>query len=401
MLHKFRHLAAYLAIASTTMGAIAQENAAEDDGYKFTHTIDLKTTSVKDQSRSGTCWSFSTVSFLESEMLRMGKKEVDLSDMYAVSVCYTAKGEKAVRMHTSCEFAGGGASHDLLWILRNYGMVPEEAYKGLNYGLDKHNHNEFDRVLKGFINALAGDPKTKSLTTAWKKAYQGIINAYLGEVPTEFTYEGKKYTPRTFADQVVGLNSDDYVCLTSFTHHPFYEEFILEVPDNWLNEKMHNVPLEDLMRITDNALKNGYTIAWGSDVSEDGFSYYDGVAVVPETNEDNLEGTELSKWQKLSDRAKRNYGLKSPVKERTITQEIRQQAFDNYETTDDHGMHIVGMAKDQNGSEYYIVKNSWDTNNIYKGYLYVSKAFYAYKTLDIMVHKNAIPSDIKKKLNIK
>ncbi|MDO4462542.1 MAG: C1 family peptidase [Bacteroidia bacterium] len=401
MRNSLRSLVAMAMVASTALGANAQEEKKAEEGYTFTHTIDIPTTSVKDQFRSGTCWSFSTVSFLESEMMRLGKDSIDLSDMYAVAVCYRGKGERAVRLHTSCEFGAGGAAHDLLWVLKNYGMVPEEAYKGLNYGLSQHNHGELDRVAKGFINSLAGDPNTKSLTTAWKKAYAGILDAYLGELPTEFTFNGKTYTPRTFADQVVGLNPDDYVCLSSYTHHPFYGKFILEVPDNWLCGEVYNVPLEDLMRITDNALKNGYSIAWGSDVSEKGFSYYNGVAVVPETNEDNLEGTELSRWQKLSKGDRQSYGLKSPVKEKTITQEMRQEAFDNYETTDDHGMHIVGMAKDQNGTEYYVVKNSWNVGNPYKGYLYVSKAFYAYKTMDIMIHKNAIPSDLKKKLGIK
>lgn len=401
MQNSFRSYAVAALAAASILGANAQDTEKKDDGYKFTHTIDIPTTSVKDQFRSGTCWSFSTISFLESEMIRQGKDSIDLSDMYAVALCYRAKAERAVRLHTKCEFAAGGAAHDLLWVLKNYGMVPEEAYKGLNYGLNQHNHSELDRVTKGFIDALASDPKTKTITPAWKKAFAGIVDAYLGELPTEFTFNGKKYTPRTFADNVVGLNPDDYVCLTSFTHHPFYEQFILEVQDNWLNGKVYNVPLEDLMRITDNALKNGYSVAWGADVSENGFSYYNGVAVVPETNVDNLEGTELSRWQKLSKNDRQQYGLKSPAKEKTITQEMRQEAFDNYETTDDHGMHIVGMAKDQNGTEYYVTKNSWNVGNPYKGYLYVSKAFYAYKTMDIMIHKNAIPSDLKKKLGIK
>lgn len=401
MRNSFRSFAAIAMAAASVLSVNAQEQPKAEDGYKFTHTIDIPTTSVKDQFRSGTCWSFSTVSFLESEMIRLGKDSIDLSDMYAVALCYRGKADRAVRLHTTCEFAAGGAAHDLLWVLKNYGMVPEEAYNGLNYGLTQHNHGELDRVAKGFIKALAGDPSTKKLTTAWKKAFEGIMDAYLGELPTEFTFKGKKYTPRTFADQVVGLNPDDYVCLTSFTHHPFYEKFILEVQDNWLNGEVYNVTLEDLMRITDNALKTGYSIAWGSDVSEAGFSYNNGVAIVPETNVDNLEGTELSRWQKLSRNDRQQYGLKSPVKEKVITQEMRQEAFDNYETTDDHGMHIVGMATDQNGTEYYIVKNSWNVGNPYKGYLYVSKAFYAYKTMDIMIHKNAVPSDLKKKLGIK
>lgn len=379
------------ALSAITISAAAQ-------GYKFKSIVNVPTTSVKNQNRSGTCWSFSAISFLESEMMRIGRDSVDLSEMFIVSKCYTAKGDWAVRMHGMCNFGAGGAAHDVPWVMKNFGLMPEEAFHGINYGFDNHDHLEMDTVLSAFIKAVISRPK---LTTAWKPAYNAIIDTYLGAVPETFTYKGVEYTPRSFADKVVGLNPDDYISLTSFTHHPFYEEFILEVPDNWLMGKMYNVSLDELVEATDYALKHGYTVVWGADVSEDGFSFYDGVAVVPETEPDNMKDTELSRWENLDRYEREEYGLDQPVTEKVITQEMRQLAFDNYETTDDHGMHIVGIAKDQNGTLYYKVKNSWATDNPYDGYLYASMAFFRYKTMDIMLHKDALPANLKQKLNIK
>ncbi len=392
--------------AAVLLAALALPAAAQDtetkkpEGYQFKTLIDLPTTSVKDQYRSGTCWSFSTLSFLESEMMRMGRKEVDLSEMFVVNVCYKAKADLAVRMHGEVNFAGGGAAHDILWAYRNFGMMPEEVYSGKQYGEDGHVHAELDNVLSSFVDAVI-ENKGRRLTTAWKPAFDAVVDAYLGAVPEKFTVDGNEYTPRTYADKVVGINPDDYVSITSFTHHPFYTQFMLEVPDNWLFGTMYNLPLDEMMAVVDNALANGYTIAWGADVSEQGFSFAKGVAVMPETNEKEMNGSERSRWEKLDKSERRQYGLDAPVTEVAVTQELRQKAFDNYETTDDHGMHIVGTAEDQNGTKYYKVKNSWNTDNVYDGYLYASEAFLRYKTLDILVHKDALPKDIRKKLGIR
>jgi len=369
-------------------------------GYEFTDLIKLKTTSVKDQYGSGTCWSFSAMSFIESEMIRMGAKDMpDLSEMYAVRYCYSDKATKYIRLGGNLNFGGGGAFHDVMYVLENYGLVPEDAYTGLNYGLKKHYHSEMDAVLKAYVESIKENENGK-LSTAWHNGFDGILDAYLGEIPTSFQYNGKTYTPKTYASEVVKINPDDYVEITSFNHHPFYESFMLEVPDNWLWGSVYNVPLDDMIKIIDNALENGYTVAWASDVSEDGFSHTTyGVAVVPE--EVDLAGmteTELSKWETLTEAEKRNFT--APGKEMVITQENRQEAFDNFQTTDDHGLHIIGTAKDQNGTKYYIVKNSWNVNSKYEGYFYASEAFVRYKTTDIMVNKNSIPKDIKTKLGL-
>ncbi|MCF0190417.1 MAG: aminopeptidase [Marinilabiliaceae bacterium] len=388
-----------MALLMLSIFVSAQGYNPNEEEYNFTTKKLLATTSVKNQYRSGTCWSFSAISFLESEMMRIGRDSIDLSDMYSVALCYLEKGDKAVRMHGTCNFGSGGAAHDVMWVLKNYGMVPESVYRGLEYGVDKHNHSELDALLKSFIGTIAKE-NSKRVYSAWKKAYRGIVEAYLGELPEKFTFQGKQYTPRTFADNVVGLNADDYISFTSYTHHPFYESFVLEIPDNWLNEKFYNVPLDEMIKITDYAIENGYTVVWGADVSEDSFSFYDGVAVMPETDAKNLTGTDLARWNRMSNYDRKNIGLSEPVKEKEITQEMRQEAFDNYETTDDHGMHIVGTAVDQNGTEYYIIKNSWDSDNVYGGYMYISKAFFAYKTMDIMLHKDGVPKDIKTKIKL-
>lgn len=376
-------------------------NAQEDkkpEGYKFTIEKQIKTTSVKNQYKSGTCWSFSTLAFIESELIRMGKGEYDLSDMFCVRHAYADKAEKFVRMHGSINFGGGGAAHDVTDMIRKYGIVPEEAYTGLNYGDTKHDHGEVDAVLKAYIKAIADD-NNKKLTTAWLTGFNGILDAYYGKLPENFTYKGKTYTPQSFAKEL-GINPDDYIEFSSYTHHPFYSKFIIEVPDNWAWGEVINVPMDEMMKVIDNAINNGYTIAWGADVSEKGFSWKNGVAVVPDEEKPELQGSERDKWEKLTERerAAQLYTFDKPVKEKLITQEMRQQAFDNYQTTDDHGMQICGIAKDQNGNKYYIIKNSWSAEGKYEGYFYASEAFVKYKTMDIMIHKDAAPKDIMKKL---
>ena len=371
-------------------------------GYQFTDIKRLPATSVKDQARAGTCWSWSGISFFESEMIRMGKEPIDLSAMYIVRHAYSDKATKFVRLHGSMNFAVGGAFCDVMHVVKNYGIVPMDVYMGLNYGEPNHAFGEIDDVLAGYINAVIKN-SNKKLSTAWKKGFDGILDAYLGEEPEKFEYKGKEYTPRTFADEVVGLNMDDYVSLTSFTHHPFYSQFAIEVPDNWLWGMSYNLPIDELAQVMSNAIDNGYTFAWASDVSERGFqTSQPGVAVVPTTDTKEMSGAEIAKWEAMPKGNQTPDAFKQgPAPEKVITQEMRQQEFDNYLTTDDHGMHVIGKAKDQNGTVYYIVKNSWNQYNKFGGYFYASEPFMKYKTMNIIVHKNAIPKDIRKKLGIK
>ncbi len=369
-------------------------------GYKFIDIKEVKYTPVKNQSRSGTCWSFSGLAFFESELLRMGKPEFDLSEMFIVRNAYSEKALKYVRFQGKLNFAGGGSFYDVVEAIRKYGIVPEQAYTGLNYGEDIHVHGEFDAVTRAYVDAVIKNSNRK-LSTSWFKGFIGILDAYMGTAPQNFTHQDKSYTPQTFFN-FLGINLDDYVYVTSFTHHPFYRKFILEVPDNWAFGDMYNVPLDEFMQIFDNAINNGYSVAWASDVSEKGFAYKHGIAVVPEANWVEMNDSEKAKWTELSQKEKDEmlYKFDKPGKEKVITQEIRQVAFDNYTTTDDHGMLIVGIAQDQNGNKYYKVKNSWGTNDKYKGFFYASEPFVRYKTLSILVHKNAIPKPIAKKIGL-
>lgn len=381
--------------------AVAQnekELESKPEGYVFTSINEIETTSIKDQNRSGTCWSFSGLGFLESEMLRMGKPKVDLSAMFVVRTAYSDKAEKYVRMNGALNFGGGGAFYDVAAMIKKYGIVPMEVYQGLNYGEDMHVHGEIDAVTKAYIEAVVKNPNRK-LSTAWHNGFDGILDAYFGELPTKFQYNGKDYTPKTFA-QSLGLNLDDYVYVTSYSHHPFYSRFILEVPDNWALAEVYNVTIDDLEKIFDNAVDNGYPVAWASDVSDNGFSWANGVAIVPDMENEELAGSDMARWTKMSPREKSKKAFEKPGKELKITQEMRQEAFDNYQTTDDHGMVLVGKAKDQIGNIYYRVKNSWGIDGKYDGYFYASKPFVLYKTMSIMVHKNAIPKDISKKLGL-
>ncbi len=374
----------------------------EKKGYIFTDEKDLPATPVKNQYRSGTCWSFSGLSFIESEMLRIGKSEVDLSEMFVVWHAYSDKAVKTVRVHGSLNFGGGGAFHDVTNVIRKYGIVPEEVYSGLNYGEEKHVHGEMDNLLKKYVDGVI-ENKNRKLTPVWHQSFDGILNSYLGEIPESFEYEGTKYTPQSFATDFVGLDMDDYVEITSFTHHPFYSKFIIEIPDNWSWDEVYNVPIDELEEIIDYSLNNGYTVAWAADVSEKGFKTSNkGVAVVPEANVEDMTDAEITRWESLSEKEKQQelYKLDKPVSEKEITQAMRQEAFDNYTTTDDHGMHIIGTAKDQKGDTFYKVKNSWGEYNDLKGYFYASKPFVRYKTMSIMVNKDAIPQNIREKLGL-
>lgn len=382
-------------------GAVfAQKDTTAVDSFKFTTVKQNKITSVKNQASSGTCWSFSGLGFFEAELLRMGKPEVDLSEMFVVHHSYSDKADKYVRMNGTCNFGGGGSFYDVVYVLKNYGIVPETVMTGLNYGEEKHKHGELDALTEAYVKVVVTNPN-KKLSTAWKLGFDGILDAYLGQTPKEFNVAGKKYNPQSY-EQSLGLNMDDYISLTSFTHHPFYTQFAIEIPDNWRNSESYNLPLDEFMQVFDNALDKGYCVAWASDVSEKGFTRK-GIAVDPETKVTNLPGTDQAKWLNIPQKELEDsiFKVKKPQQELIVNQKVRQEGFDNYQTTDDHGMVIFGTAKDQNGTKYYLVKNSWGTDSKYKGIWYASETFVKHKTIDILVHKDAIPKEILKKLGIK
>lgn len=394
-----------IVVATACVSAFADNSVEKNDstgGFVFTDVKVLNTTSVKDQNKSGTCWCFAGTSFFEDEILRKGGSELDLSEMYTVRQCYIDKAEKYVRMYGSINFAAGGSALDVPYVWKRYGALPESMYGGLEYGEEKHIHGELDAVLKGYLDAVIQKPN-KRISTSWRKGFEAILDAYLGEVPEKFEYEGVEYTPKSYAESL-GLNVDDYAAITSFTHHPYYEQFAVEVADNWLWGQYYNVPMEEMKAIVDTAIEKGYPVVWAADVSEGGFKWVKGYAVMPKpTNSEDLEGTELARWVKLSDkeRANKQFDIDGPCEEIEVTQEMRQEMFDRQETTDDHGMEIVGIATDQKGNRYYKVKNSWDTNQVYDGFFYVSEPYFLAKTVDIYVNKEAIPTEIKQKLGLK
>jgi aminopeptidase C len=397
---RMKNLLLMAAASLCTWSMVAQNTPKADEGFVFTTVKENPITSVKNQNRSSTCWSFSGLGFLESELLREGKGEYDFSEMYVVHRTMTDRAVNYVRLHGGSSFAPGGSFYDVLYCLKNYGIVPNEQMpEGVMYGDTLPVHNELDAVAGAYANAIANGKLTK-LTKIWENGLSAIYDTYLGKCPETFTYKGKEYTPKSFAESL-GLNLDDYVSLTSYTHHPFYTQFALEIPDNWRNGLSYNLPLDELMQVFDNAINTGYTVAWGSDVSETGFTR-DGIAVVPDADKAaELSGSDMARWTGMTAVDKRKELTSHPQPELNITQEMRQEAFDDWETTDDHGMLIYGIAKDQNGKEYYMVKNSWGTKSQYKGIWYASKAFVAYKTMNIVVNKNALPKAIAKKLGIK
>ncbi len=386
---------------SVCVTALADDKKADLDsaGFKFTDVKIVKTTSVKDQNKSGTCWCFAGTSHFEDEIIKASGDSLDLSEMFTVRYCYLEKAIRYVRMYGSTAFSPGGSILDVPYVWEKYGAIPEEVYNGLGYGEEKHNHGELHAVLSAYMRSVEANPN-KKLTTAWKKGLEGILDAYFGEIPETFTYKGKTYTPKSYAKSL-GLVADNYIAVSSFTHHPYYKPFVLEVADNWLWGQYQNVPMEELKAIVDNAIENGYSVVWAADVSEGGFKWKNGLAVLPKgKDQGDMNATELARWVKLSDKERQDakYKIDGPVEEVEVTQELRQEMFDRLETTDDHGMVIVGTAVDQEGNKYYKVKNSWDTNQIYDGYFYVSEPYFLAKTLSVLVNKNAIPASIAKKM---
>lgn len=360
-------------------------SAKSAESFTFTDVINLGNTSIKNQGSSGTCWSYSTNSYLESEMIRMGKEPVELSQVFSARNAYVEKGKNYVRMHGAVTLGDGGELHDVTNMFRKYGAVPQSVYSGLNYGTTKNKFAEMAGITEAMLAAVVKNPNGE-LTPNWEKAYAAVIDSYLGEVPKNFDYKGKNDTPQSFAKEVVGINPDEYVEFASYSTEPYYAKTMMMVPDNWSFDLVYNVKMNDMTAIIDNALKSGFTIAWASDVSEKSFSWKNGVAYVP-----------TKKFEDMTTEERENM-FNGPKPELEITEELRQKAFDNYQTTDDHAMHIVGLAKDQTGKEYYIVKNSWGVTNDYKGYLYVTKNFVKYKTTSFMVNKAGIPTDIAKKI---
>ena len=396
-------IAALAALIIMPAGA-AKKKAAETNKNKpvFTTIKENKITSVKDQSRSGTCWNFSTLSYFESEALKATGKEFDLCESFVCSKTYMERAIQTVRFHGDCQFSQGGSAEDVLQTLKTHGICPQDAmpFPGSLYGDSLNNFNEFFSLLEPYVNAIARN-NAKKISNQWKVGFQGILDAYLGKCPEEFTYEGKTYTPKTFVKEL-GLNLDDYVSITSYTHHPFYTSFAVEVQDNWRFPQSYNLPMDEMMQIIDNAVNLGYTVAWGGDVSEEGFTRNGLAYAIDGDKANDLAGSDKARWLKLSSEKRKNIidSLGVTVPEIVPTQEMRQEHFDNWELTDDHGMLIYGIAKDQNGKEYYLVKNSWGETGDYKGIWYMTKAYIALNTMDYLVNKNAIPAEIRKKLGI-
>ncbi|MGM0666180.1 MAG: aminopeptidase C [Bacteroidota bacterium] len=390
-------------IAFLFLNASAQRNRAakdvEPEGFRFTTVVSLDATSVKNQSRTGTCWCFATTSFFESELMRMGKGEYDLSEMFVVRYNYIDRLEDNYLRRGKGNLGPGSLSHDWVRVFANYGMVPEEVYTGINYDSETHNHSE----LQAFINAIAEIPvQRRNRSEQYYQIVNSVLDTYLGEVPASFTYNGTRYNPKSFAESL-DINPDDYVEITSFSHFPFYTKGLIEVPDNWTHDRMYNVPIDELVEIMDYALENGYTVNWDGDVSERGFSHANGVAINPDVNKmEDLSETDRARFEDMTrGRSDQGYSFDMPLPEIDVTQEIRQEGYESFTTTDDHLMHVTGIVKDQNGTKYYITKNSWGTDrNKFGGYLNMSESYVKAKVIFIMVHKDAVPAGIREKLGI-
>ena len=373
---------------------IAQE---KKDEKQFTTVIEVKTTPVKNQQSTGTCWCFATTSFIETELLRMGVPEIDLSEMYIVREAYSQKAKRYFRLHGKGNYSEGGQAHDVMNVVKTHGFVPESVYSGNNYKGEFHIHREMVKSTKAMMDEVVKNPN-KKITPVWFASVNGVLDTYMGSLPEKFEFEGKEYTPQAFADKY-NFDVADYVELTSYTHHPYYSKINLEIPDNWSDDLYYNVPIEELMSVMNHALNNGYSVCWDGDVSEKGFSHRSGYAVLPAVKETDMSNSEIAKWEDGVENKKAK--ITSNEKEPFVTQEMRQETFDNFQTTDDHLMHLTGIVKDQNGTIYYKTKNSWAADsNKFGGYLNMSEAYVRLKTVAIMVHKDAIPKQLKKKLNL-
>ena len=402
---KVMTIALALIIAVGSAGAAKKKAQEKKNTNKpvFTTIKEIPITSVKDQNRSGTCWDYSTLSFFEAEILKNTGKTYDLCESFVANKTYMERAIQVVRFHGDCQFSQGGSAEDVLATMKTHGIVPEGTmpFPGSLYGDSLNNFNEFFKLMEPYVAAIAKSD-AKKISNQWKVGLQGILDAYLGKCPETFTYEGKKYTPKSFMASL-GIDLNDYVSITSYTHHPFYTAFAVEVQDNWRFPLSYNVPMDEMMQIIDNAIEQGYTIAWGGDVSEDGFTRKGlAYAVDAKKTTQNLQGSDMAKWLKMTTTKKRDIidSLGCTVPEIVPTQQMRQERFDNWELTDDHGMHIFGIAKDQNGKEYYMVKNSWGESGDYKGIWYMTKAFIAANTMDFLINKKAIPSNIRRKLGL-
>ena len=402
---KIMTIALALFVAVGSAGAAKKKAPEKKNTNKpvFTTIKEIPITSVKDQNRSGTCWDYSTLSFFEAEILKNTGKTYDLCESFVCNKTYMERAIQVVRFHGDCQFAQGGSAEDVLATMKTHGIVPEGTmpFPGSLYGDSLNNFNEFFKLMEPYVAAIAKSD-AKKISNQWKVGLQGILDAYLGKCPEKFTYEGKQYTPKSFMASL-GIDLNDYVSITSYTHHPFYTAFAVEVQDNWRFPLSYNVPMDEMMQIIDNAIEQGYTVAWGGDVSEDGFTRKGlAYAVDAKKTTQNLQGSDMAKWLKMTTTKKRDIidSLGCTVPEIVPTQQMRQERFDNWELTDDHGMHIFGIAKDQNGKEYYMVQNSCGETGDYKGIWYMTKAFIAANTMDFLINKNAIPAEIRKKLGL-
>jgi len=398
-----RFLMFLLALACLPLSSRTNDDVTDPKGNESGRNIvfinKIPTTPVRDQYKTSTCWSFSGISLIETELIRMEKGEYNLSEMFIVRHIYEKKADRYVRMHGKTNFAAGGETNDVTDVYIEFGIVPESVYSGLKADETNHRHGEMDRILSKYVETLVSG-ENKELSPVWKAGYEKVLDSYLGELPEDFEFHGQSYTPQSFAESL-DISADDYVMITSFTHEDYYKPFILEIPDNWSWAESYNVPLNELEEIVDSALINGYSVSWATDVSETGFSYSEGLAVAPKLCYSDINVKGLKKWKKKKTRTEKNkviFSFDQAVEELEVTPELRQTAFNNFTTTDDHGMHITGLARDKSGRMLYYVKNSWGTDNLFEGYFFVSKPYFRYKTISIMVHKDAIPEEILKKL---
>lgn len=398
-------LAVAALVVLSAAGAKKKDSKIDKDSLIFTPIVENPVTSIKNQNNSGTCWAYSSLAFLESEIIKKHPemKDIDLCESFLVSKTYIDRADRNVRTHGDASFSQGGSFYDAIFCMKNYGLIPEGImpYPTTLYGDSLFNFTTFFPPMEAYIKAISGS-EAKKVNPAWKKNVQSMVDNYFGQCPEEFEYKGKKYTPKSFVKEYLTLDPNDYVSLTSYTHHPFYESFILEIQDNWRWASSYNLPLDEFMRVMEESVKNGWTFAWGADVSEDGFSRRTGknrcVATVPDVKSSAGVGSDQSRW--TGEKAGAKITQSDNAGEKTITQEMRQEGYDNWTTTDDHGMQIYGIAKDQNGKEYFMMKNSWGDYGPFKGFWYVSKPYVAYKTMNIIINKNAVPADIRKKLGI-